>query len=198
MHPAFATIVFGPFATNYHREIANDSFKEALSAFLESELLPQVEQPYESTSGSLTAMYNEERYCGPHSALRDNFCLKFSFHGAAGDETLDTVIEFDPRSGSFKRHGLTPVYLWTQRRREKQRIEDERHDRMKRGIQLLCQRILKREVADPTCPKCSDNLKVTDRPDLFDIRCPSGCFNYNFHRDPSSGEFLHGHFRLRG
>ena len=33
MHPEFETIVFGPFATEYHRATVNDYFKKALSKF---------------------------------------------------------------------------------------------------------------------------------------------------------------------
>ena len=36
MHPAFASIRFGPFKSRYHNETVNDDFKEALSAFLEA------------------------------------------------------------------------------------------------------------------------------------------------------------------
>jgi hypothetical protein len=50
MHPAFAVIQFGPFASAYHSAAMTPEFKEALGAFLEKELLPQVEQPFESTS----------------------------------------------------------------------------------------------------------------------------------------------------
>jgi hypothetical protein len=29
------------------------------------------------------------------------------------------------------------------------------------------------------------------------LSCPRGCFNYNFHRDPETREFMHGHFFAR-
>jgi hypothetical protein len=47
------------------------------------------------------------------------------------------------------------------------------------------------------CPRCSARLSLIDSPGLFDLSCPEGCFNYNFHRDPETKEFMHGHFFSR-
>ncbi len=88
MHPAFASIQFGPFASTYHRECVNDDFKEAFSAFLEAELLPQIEQPYESTTGRLTAAYDDQKYCGPRSAVRDIYRFEFAFQRSSDEDTI--------------------------------------------------------------------------------------------------------------
>jgi hypothetical protein len=187
MHPAFATIVFGPFATEYHRATVNDSFKEALSEFLESALLPQVEQPFESTCGSIVAEFNDERHCGPKSLVRDRYMLEFTFERPTGNDTIKASIQFDPQSLLFNGLRGRQLYLWTARRAEQ-------HARDTRQIQQLCERIAKQEIAEAKCPLCSGSLQVTDYPDLFDVRCSKRCFNYNYHRDPATGEFLHGHF----
>ena len=53
MHPAFATMQFGPFLTDLITVVRLiSSFGDALSQYLEEHLLPQVDEPIDSTSGS--------------------------------------------------------------------------------------------------------------------------------------------------
>jgi hypothetical protein len=189
MHPAFATIEYGPFATAYHRAALDDDFKSALSMFLESELLPQVDERFESTSGTLQAAFDDERYCGPNSLVKDRYILDFTFHGTASEVNVKANLEFAPMLRTFQCRDRSGLYLWTARRR----VE---HNAKVHGIQSLCERIARREIRSAECPQCSRALTITDVPDLFDVRCPSRCFNFNFHRDPATGEFLHGHFFL--
>lgn len=187
MHPAFSSIQFGPFASAYHTEAINTEFKEALSEFLELRLLPQVEQPFESTSGAMAAAYNDEKYCGPSSMVRDIYKFEFSFHRCSGDDTIKIELVFSAENRTFSPRRNKPLYLWTVVRRN-------RYQEQGRNIHMLCQRISRHEDVESTCPLCSKALSIHDSPNLFDVRCPNGCFNYNYHRDPSSGQFLHGHF----
>jgi hypothetical protein len=187
MHPAFANIQFGPFKASYHCKSVNDAFKEALSAFLEAELLPQVVQPYDSASGSLAAAYDDQKYCGPRSAVRDIYKLEFTFRRPAGDDTIKTELIFDPKEQSFTTRHRRPFFLWTVARKERKKRERE-------AIEDVCRRIANREQTIGNCPLCLASLQIIDTPDLFDVRCPERCFNYNFHREPTSGAFLHGHF----
>jgi|GEM_PF-2256060 len=190
MHPAFTTIQFGPFASSYHREAVTDALKGTFSAFLEAKLLPQVEQPYESTSGRFVAAYDDQKYCGPRSAVRDIYRFEFVFHRASGDDTIKVELVFDPGTQKFATRHRRRFYLWTASRR--QRYQQERQQ-----IQELCRRIADHEQVAAVCPLCSARLRVIDSPGLFDVSCPERCFNYNYHRDPTTGAFLHGHFFQR-
>ena len=64
---------------------------------------------------------------------------------------------------------------------------------MGEAVDVLCKHIGKEHLAEAACPKCSTALNIIDSPGLFDVTCPQGCFNYNFNRDPASGEFQNGH-----
>jgi hypothetical protein len=187
MHPAFASIQFGPFASTYHRDAVRDDFKEALSTFLEAELLPQVEQPYDSTTGRFIAFYDDQTYCGPRSAVRDIYSFEFAFQRPSGDDTVKVALVFHPATQAFTTRDHRPLYLWTASRRQRYQQEGQ-------AIQQLCRRIAEREHITAICPLCSAQLRVIDAPSLFDVSCPNCCFNYNYHRDPTSGVFLHGHF----
>ncbi|WP_437640467.1 hypothetical protein [Sorangium sp. So ce854] len=187
MHPAFASVRFGPFASAYHSEAMTPAFKEALGAFLEKELLPQVERPFESTSGALVAAYDGERYCGPNSAVRDIYKFECVFHRSSGDDTIEVKLVFRAEASAFSTRSGRPLYLWTAARRE-------RHEAEGRRIQSLCGCIAKHEDVEAVCPLCSAVLRVHDSPSLFDVSCPNRCFKYNYHRDAADGQLLHGHF----
>ncbi|PXX38524.1 hypothetical protein [Undibacterium pigrum] len=187
MHPAFSSIQFGPFASAYHSQSTSAEFKLAFSKFLEQHLLPQVEHPFDSTSGTLLASYDDEKYCGPNSLVRDIYNFDFSFHRKSGDDSIKIELVFNARDQSFSTRRNKPFYLWTVSRRERYQEQGQR-------IEALCQRIAKQEPVNAVCPICSTSLHVHDSPTLFDVRCPNRCFNYNYHRDPVDGQFLHGHF----
>ncbi len=187
MHANFNNIRFGPFNSTYHAEAMTADFKEALSEFLETNLLPQIEESFESASGSVTAGYDDEKYCGPNSIVRDIYKFEFAFHRPSGDDTIKIELVFSSKSQTFSTRRKKPFYLWTNRRREIYLAQGQ-------SIKVLCDRIAKRESVAAVCPLCSATLIVHDAPSLFDVRCPGRCFNYNYHRDPKDGSFLHGHF----
>jgi hypothetical protein len=191
MHPAFSTIEFGPFDATYHRAVVDDRFREALSEFLERELLPQVDGPFSRTQGRLTAEFNAEKYCGPNSAVRDAYKLEFTFLREHGADEIKAQIYRDPKTGSFRpRLNGRPLVLWTEKRKVEQQCFRDRIDQMVKRIQAG-------ERSQWVCPRCSARLSLIDSPALFDLSCPQGCFDYNFHRDPETREFVHGHFFSR-
>jgi len=191
MHTAFTTIELGPFQTDYHRGAVDEGFRESLSAFLERDLLPQVDEPFSHTEGRLTAEFDEDKFCGPLSAVRDAYRLEFSFIRPHGTDQIEARIYRDPKTGSFRaRFKRQPLILWTEKRKAEQRTFREAIDRM-------VERIRAKEHSEWVCPRCSAILSLVDSPDLFDLRCMRGCFNFNFHRDPETSEFRHGHFFSR-
>lgn len=187
MHSIFSNIQFGPFKSNYHALAITEDFKDGLNDYLEKHLLTQVEEPFEAVSGSLLAAYDEERYCGPNSIVRDIYKFEFSFHRSSGDDTIKEELVFNPQTKRFSTRRNAPLYLWTNKRRTK-------YQQQSTCIQMLCEKIAKRAVVEAVCPLCAAKLAVHDEPSLFDVRCPNRCFNYNYHRDPKDGAFLHGHF----
>jgi hypothetical protein len=188
MSSPFDAIVYGPFKAEYHRVLVDDSFKRALSEFLASKLLPQLDHAFTDATGTLSACFDEDRFCGPNSLVRDCFRLEFAFRGADGESRIKTEVVYN-LGGLFAvrrgRRGYS-LYLWTPSRQRKRQSEQE-------AIQRTVRAILDHVNDHPSCPLCSAALKVVDAPALFDVVCPNRCFNYNFHRD-EKGEPLHGHF----
>jgi len=188
MHPAFATIEFGPFKSNYHKAAVDAGFREALNDYLVAQLLPQVDEPFDSTVGRLLATYDDQKYCGPNSAVRDFYSLDLEFRRPSGADAIKADLAYSSAQRSFSpRYQGNPLYLWTASRKEAQ-------TRRTNSIKLVCDRILCGEVATAQCPCCGAELQTINSPGLFDVSCPARCFNYNFHRDPQTGAFQHGHF----
>ena len=73
----FSTIAYGPFATTYHNDLVDERFKANLQRYLRAELLPQASIAFAETDGRLTAAFNDQKYCGPHSAIRNIFDFEF-------------------------------------------------------------------------------------------------------------------------
>ena len=159
-----------------------------LETFITTDLASQLPVPADDVHGTFVPCFNEERYCGPNSAVKDVYRLELSFQ--AGSEIVGTFmddISYDTAARTFgprRRHRRLLVI--TKARQEAQRALAE-------AVNALCQRIGKEHLTEAACPQCSTDLKIIDSPGLFDVTCPQGCFNYNFHTDPASGQFQHGH-----
>lgn len=191
MHSAFAGIQLGPFNTAYHRRVVDQRFREALGAYLERELLPQVDEPFERTEGRLTAEVNEERFCGPHSAVKDIYRLEFSFIREGSADTITAEIRYYPDTNCFRvRRAHQPLILWTAKREKAARAYCA-------AIDDTVARITGGEKGEWKCPACGGALKLVDSPNLFDLACPRGCFVYNFHRVPGTTQYRSGHFFTR-
>jgi hypothetical protein len=191
MHPAFQSIVFGPFRTNYHSLAVDGAFRESLSAYLEKNLLPQVEDPYSSTEGTLVAAFNEEKYCGPNSLVKDVYVLDFSFVREGERDSIKVDLIRNNDTGEFRpRYRGAGLELSTAKRRAA-------GGAFLRDIQTLVDRILRGEETELVCPSCGGQMTLVNSLHLFDLTCPVGCVTYNFHRDPESGAASHGHVFCR-
>jgi len=181
----FAAIVYGPFNAEYHRLAVNDTFKRALSEFLALTLLPQLDHTFTDATGALTACFDEDRFCGPNSLVRDCFRLEIQFRGPDGESSIKTEIAYG-RDRQFTARPGHSLYLWTPFRQRKRQMQQK-------AVQSTVDAILDKAIGRPLCPLCSAALQAIDSPALFDVVCPNGCFNYHFHRD-EEGSLLHGHF----
>jgi hypothetical protein len=188
MHPAFSNIQFGPFATSYHRSAVDDSFREAFSTYLEKELLPQVDEPFDSTVGSLVSAFADEKYCGPNSLVKDIYKLKFSLLRVGSSDDVETEIRRNPKTGLFSpRRKFYPLFLWTAKRKaDEVKFREAVHD--------IVASVFNGGSAPSACPRCAAELKLYYPSDLIDLSCSRGCFAYNFHFDPETREMRHGHF----
>lgn len=188
MADAFATIQFGPFSTEYHRRAVNGEFRAALFAYLSDKLLPQVDEPFDSTAGTLTAEVNEERFCGPHSLVKDIYKLDFSFIRRGSSDELQAEIRWNAKTASFEpRYRHQHLFLWTSRRKAENRAFHELASRLQGSNETACPELLK-------CPRCAADLRFTDSATMFDLSCPRGCFCLSYHRDRATGEYRSGHF----
>ncbi|MCP4344369.1 MAG: hypothetical protein GY795_02450 [Desulfobacterales bacterium] len=183
----FNTIQYGPFEAVYHRESVNEHFKNDLSDFLTMELLSQITIEYEIIKGMLVAVYDNDKNCGPHSAVKDIYKIHIKFIKEEYAETIEEEIKYYPSQRSFSvRRGET-LYLWTLARQQQQRENTQK-------VRDVCDRIFQENKSIEKCPICTSELHIVNTNQLFAVACLTNCFNYDFHRDPKNGEFLHGHF----
>ena len=175
-------------STSYHRGMIESGLLSRLETFIATDLASQLPEPADDIHGTLVPCFDEERYCGPNSAVKDVYRLELSFQ--AGSEIVGTFkddISYDTAAQTFgprRRHRRLLVI--TKAREDAQRA-------LAVAVDALCQRIANEHLKEAACPKCSTALQIIDSPALFDVTCPQGCFKYNFHRDPASGQFQHGH-----
>ncbi len=67
-------------------------------------------------------------------------------------------------------------------------------NRQNQEIEAIRDGILAGEITEAKCPICGADLHIVNAPRIFDLTCTQRCFNYNFHKEPRTGKFLHGHF----
>ncbi len=150
--------------------------------------MPQLEGSCDRISGEFKPIYNEDKYCKPTSLVRDFYEVNLFFWSndiivATFEQPLHYIVE----SATFvSRYQRRKLYVWTQSRKAQQQTFAE-------SVAQLCHRICQEQITNADCPRCSEPLNICDVPSLFDVSCQNGCFNYEFHRDPSTKEFLHGH-----
>jgi len=178
-------IKFGPFSAPYHQKLVNDRFKQNLSRFIDDVLLPQLDEDVNSIQGSVTAEFNQQRYCGPNSAVKDVFKIDLALTSQSGVSHYKARLKYDDPTFSTRR-GST-FYLWTparQKTREKQ-IET---------IQEIAQNIIEKIEVKENCPVCNTAIQFTNTEYLLAIGCSNQCFSYHYHKDPETENVLHGHF----
>ena len=179
-------IELGPFKTEYHRGLVDGLFKSDLARLLEEQICPQADHDIHRISGTVTSQFDEERFCGPNSLVRNLFRLELIFEGSDEQSTLSTDVVYEPAAFRFNVRKGHSLYLWTPaRRRERERKLE--------AIKGVIDSILAGDRSNPLCPLCGSALRHIDDSLTFDLACPNRCFKYNFHKD-ENGRLLHGHF----
>ncbi len=71
-------------------------------------------------------------------------------------------------------------------------------DRVGQEVMQLCERIADGLQAVGNCPCCSAVVEFRRAAGRFEVRCPSGCFKFDFLRDHRTGAFVSGLLDLPG
>ena len=186
----FNTVRFESFVTEYHKKLITGNFKADLENYLCKELLPQVTIPFNLTKGSLKPSYNEERFCGENSAVKNLFSFEFRFSDNNQVEEIKVELKYLPQKRNFVVRYKKPLYLWTIPRQQSQRTNAKQ-------IEDICNSILGNEIETANCPVCEKPVRICNSPSLFDVSCSNLCFTYDFHRNAETGAFEHGHFFMK-
>ena len=151
--------------------------------------MSQLDEPAREASGTLTATFDNDRYCGPNSLVRNIFTLEIALYGEDGKSDLKSDIVFNSGTSAFSGrtgHGHH-FYLWTPKRKAHRENELEM-------IQRLVDDFRRTHMTGLKCPICQGNVAGVDDPLTFELRCvDSRCFVYNYHKD-EDGRLAHGHF----
>lgn len=182
MHDTFATIEFGPFSTDYHRDAVNQTFKEHLSSFLVKEVLPQIAAPFDRTSGQVKARYNDERYAREGSRVRNIYSFEFRVHRGERYDLLKTEFIYDSATADFKPRTPNDTFV----------LFTLRHGEIGKEIEALWERVAGGERLDAKCPQCGDELFIRNNEMQCHFQCQSACFVFTYVRDPETGGFRHG------
>jgi hypothetical protein len=195
---AIEYIRFGPFDAAYYQQLVDDTFKVRLGAYLQHELVPQLTIAPDRVEGTLIALNDEDRYCGPNSCIKDSFCLKLQFLQGVLQESVDVCLHYSPCKGTFYTSNHEPIRLWTLARQRRLLEIEELWAKDKTAIRTIWEGMDSGEIADGSpkiCPVCNSKLEISIRPDSMMLRCLE-CFTMQSHRDPETREFQHGHTRF--
>jgi hypothetical protein len=187
--PSIDRVKFDPPRSTYHQTLfSQQDFRNCLHSFILASLLPQLDDLCDRISGEVTPLYNEDKYCKPSSLVRDFYRIQLSFwFGNREIAIFDMQLQYVAESNTFvSRHQRRKLYVWTQSRKARQQVLAE-------SVALPCRQICQEQIMTTDCPNCSKSLNICNHPSLFDVSCQNGCFSYNFHRNPDTKEFLHGH-----
>jgi hypothetical protein len=184
--PPSLQVTFGPFLSEYHRALVGETFREALGDFIRERLLSQVDHQVDAMVGGVVACFDEDKYCGPNSAVRNLFRLNLAFRHEDDESRIEIDLECGPQAAGFSPRRGESLYVWTPSRRNRRQAEQT-------SVRLMVKHILEEGVQIALCPLCSLPLRVVNTAAIFDVSCPARCFKFNFHKD-EDGQPLHGHF----
>ena len=180
-------IEYGPFNTEYHLSLVNDTYRENFVNFIENILTPQLDEMPSRITGTVRAEFDEEKYCGPNSAVRDIFNIKLAIASASGISDYKAKLKYI--NPSFEVTRGSTLYLWTPGRKAQREKELEL-------IENIVLQVKNSGKVTEVCPVCGDRISFVNNDYILDIRCDQHCFNHNYDKDPETGEILHGHIHI--
>lgn len=180
-------IEFGPFKTEYHQTLAENGFRDAAIKFVNKNFVSQLEGDLNSVSGTVEAEFNEEKYCGSNSAVRNKFKFNLIFETSSGKASYKGTLKYSETEFEVARG--SSLYVWTQARLDARKKQQSK-------IQEIANHILAKESFVNQCPVCFGEVNYLNTDHMFDLGCKSHCFIYSYHKD-SDGKFLHGHFFMK-
>lgn len=180
-------IEFGPFKTKYHQDLAINGFQDAAIKFIHENFVSQLEQESYSVTGTVEAEFNEEKYCGSNSAVRNKFKFNLVFETSSGKASYKGTLKFTETA--FEAARGSSLYVWTQSRLDARKKQQSK-------ILEIANLILAKKSFENQCPVCFGEVNYLNTERMFDLGCKAHCFTYSYHKD-SDGKFLHGHFFMK-
>jgi len=170
------SIAFGPFKTEHHNQAVDQRFRECFFTYLTEQVLPKVEGSFTTAEGKLTSHYDDIKFFGPNSILKNRYFYKITFRSPEGEERALGEVDYDRQHGTFIPGRIKPPHVRTLS--HQRRIQDM----MDKCLSIVQRyRAGEREIA---CPYCGLPLSIwylEDRDLIKNIACPTkGCFNVHF------------------
>jgi hypothetical protein len=184
----YRNVVFGPFKASWHQKHVSNKLKNDLVRFIDQVIEPQVTIRYSKCGGTLVASCNDDKYCGPHSAVRDIYRLTYAYETEDEIEDIDIELIYHRDTGEFTKRwrGLSLKLVTVEHRRNIQKL-----------YELIRMAWKDRTVSSITCPFCDNKVDVSYTSELFAVHCDNNCFESHYHLDAQSGEMKHGHVFVR-
>jgi hypothetical protein len=119
------------FVTAFHKGLATPSWLTALESFVTARILTSGSFQTTRGTGSVRALFTDERYLGPNSVVRYRFEVTVQVERDEPTRLRDsyrTVVEFDPASGGFsvwKNEDLATVETRARYKDELRRAKEE-------------------------------------------------------------------------
>lgn len=160
--------------TRYHISIATIDWLRDLESHVVSTIASHPEYHTTSGCGTVSSGYNEERFMGPLSLIKNDFNVvvrvnrRFSFR----KDQYEMAVRYVPESKIFETLRETVETIETKRR-------DKRNHRFATLLAKEIRNGWEREIADNwRCPWCDAPVGVSFHPSgtVFHISCPNGHF----------------------
>jgi hypothetical protein len=95
-------ITFGPFKTAHHQSIVNAEFQAAFLRHIAEAVVPNLTIGTDRVEGTVRAMYDQEKYFGPRSAVKFKYSFEGTFYQGQRRETVDLGMAFEPLASGFR------------------------------------------------------------------------------------------------
>jgi hypothetical protein len=161
--------------TEYHVQIATTVWLRALETHIRDWIASHPEYQTSSGRGTITSQYNEDRFMGPLSLIKNDFHVivnvrrRFSLR----QDRYESTVRFTPESGTFENLRETVETVET-------KCQDNRNFKL---VAKLCEKIgagCQRGVVDEwRCPWCESTVCVSFHRfgRTFAVSCPCGHFH---------------------